>query len=150
MPIASLTLITFMYIKLYTGDFAPRKIKHPVVSESSSGNNNTSIIIYPFWTDLGFMYYYDEEIFTSFDEYNQKLGENNIYRTWGIDDTKEFLKTTESDRIILYENNAPSYDPEHKIFNYMDSLYVRTDSVAFEGGLWVSVFEVNDSIKIQN
>ncbi len=139
-PILSMVLIFFVYKHMYTGNFALRKIKETAEYANSKMNNNTFTMIYPHWADLGFIYYYNPEVFKSINNYEEALRENNIYRTWGIDDTRSFIENMSPPRIILYQNNTPSIDPENILFNYIDSVYTRTDSVAFDGGTVISIF----------
>ena len=144
-PLISIALVAVMYSNIFTGDFAPRKIKNTTDYINTQMNSNTTIFIYPHWADLGFNYYYNKEIFKSIDDYEQKLVANNIYRIWGADDTKSYVENNHPNRIILYQDNTPSVDPQNLVFNYIDSVYTRTDSVLFEGGLVVTIFKTSES-----
>lgn len=138
-------LAVAMYITIYTGDFAPRKVKKSVDYLHSQMDSNTSVIIYPHWADLGFMYYFDREIFQSVENYHQLLKDNNIYQAWGLQDSQEFIRKNPTRRIILFENNTPEIDPGNTVFLYADSVLVRTDSAVFRGGFVVSVFEPHET-----
>ena len=140
-PALSFVLIVVVYTNLNTADYATRKIKDTAEYARSKMDDKTSIILYPHWSDLGFMYYFNPEIFKLVADYGSKLSENNIYRTWGIDDTRIFVENNMPPRILLYQDNTPSVDPKNELFNYLDSIYERTDSMAFVGGTVVSIFE---------
>ena len=139
-PAASLILIVFMYLKMFTGDFAPRHIKESANNIRLKMDNKTSIVIFPYWADLGFVYYYDRSIFKNIQNYDQILEENNILRTWGGDDIKYLLERKIPERLILYQNNTAAVDPENFVYNYIDSLYIKVDSMTFEGGLVATIF----------
>jgi uncharacterized membrane protein len=144
-PIISIALIVVTYMHMFTRDFAPRKLKETTTFIKTQMNDSTSIIIYPYWADLGFVYHYNKAIFKSVDDYSEKLTANNIYRTWGVDDTKSFIENTRPSRVILYQDNTPSIDPPNILFNYIDSIYTRTDSVLFDGGLVVTIFKAQEA-----
>ena len=144
-PVVCIALIVIMYTRIYTEDFAPRKVKKSIEFVRNNTDSNTSIIIYPHWADLGFMYYFDQEIFKSVGEYANLLKENNIYQAWGLQDTKEFLEKNKSRQIILFENNTPEIDPGNSVFLYTDSILVKKDSAVFQGGFVVSIFNSAES-----
>jgi hypothetical protein len=98
------------------------------------------------------MYYYDQEIFKNIDTYEMQLEKNNIYRAWGLDDTRSFLEKNKPQKVIFYQNNTAAIDPGNALFNYIDSSYTRTDSVPFDGGLVVSIFTESeaDSVSTEN
>lgn len=140
-PVAGLVLLVVMYTKMYTGDFAPRGVKETAEFVRTKADPQSTVVIYAHWSDLGFMYYYNQEIFKSVYQYEKLLDENKIYRAWGLDDAKIFVEEKKPERIIFYQNNTGDIDPENKVFNYFDSVYTRTDSVPFHGGMVVSIFK---------
>jgi mannosyltransferase len=139
-PILSLAIVFLMYYKMSTADFAPRRIKQATDFIHTKKDSTTAVIIYAHWADLGFIYHYDRDIFQSVDTYTEELGKNNIYRAWGVKDTKQFLNVKKPGKVIFYQNNTAAIDPENSLFHYIDSTYFRTDSVPFDGGLIVSIF----------
>jgi hypothetical protein len=139
-------LFVAMYMTIYTGDFAPRKVKKSVDYVHSQMDSNTSIIIYPHWADLGFMYYFDQELFQSVENYHELLKDNHIYQAWGLQDSQEFIQKNPTRRIILFENNTPEIDPGNTVFLHADSVLVRSDSAVFRGGFVVSVFEPSETV----
>lgn len=146
-PVASLVLIAIMYMRMFTGDFAPRHVKEATDFIHSQMDSSTNIIIYAYWADLEFIYHYDKEIFKSVDNYEENLNKENIMRTWGVDDVKRLLATQQPGRIVLYQNNTTAIDSENLVFKYIDSVYTRTDSVPIEGGLVVSIFNKNKEMR---
>jgi glycosyltransferase involved in cell wall biosynthesis len=139
-PLAGLVLLVVMYMNMYTEDFAPRGVKKTSDFIRTKANPESTVVIYAHWADLGFMYYYNQDIFKSVYRYEELLAKNNIYRTWGVDDAKIFVEEKKPARIIFYQNNTTDIDPENQVFKYFDSVYARTDSVPFYGGLVVSIF----------
>jgi len=86
------------------------------------------------------MYHYDQKIFKDVDTYEKLLEKNKIYRAWGLNDTRLYLEREKPKKVIFYQNNTAAIDPQNSLFNYIDSVYTRTDSVPFIEGLVVSIF----------
>jgi hypothetical protein len=140
-PLVSLGILFIMYSRMFTGDFAPRHVKETTDFIHSRTDSTTSIIIYAHWADLEFIYHYDRDIFGAVSDYEANLEKENILRTWGVDDVKKIIDKKHPPHIALYQNNTAAIDPENLVFYYIDSIYTRTDSVAFEGGLVVTIFD---------
>ncbi len=149
---ACLILLWMSYSKMFTGDFAPRKVKETTDFVRTKTDSTSTIIIYAHWADLEFMYHYDQEIFKNIDTYEKLLEKNKIYRAWGLNDTRLYLEREKPKKVIFYQNNTAAIDPQNSLFNYIDSVYSRTDSVPFIEGLVVSIFTetVADSGLIEN
>lgn len=140
-PVVSLVLVVLMCINIFTGDSAPRKVKAASDYIKSKMDANSSLIIYPHWADLGLMYYYDQAIFKSVNDYPLKLQEKKIYQAWGVEDMMDFCKNNNPKRIILYQDNPPLTNSKREKFQFLYELYSRTDSVSFESGLTVCIFD---------
>ena len=137
---ACLILLWMSYSKMFTGDFAPRKVKETTDFIHTKTDSTSTIIIYAHWADLEFMYHYDQKIFKDVDTYEKLLEKNKIYRAWGLNDTRLYLEREKPKKVIFYQNNTAAIDPQNSLFNYIDSVYTRTDSVPFIEGLVVSIF----------
>ncbi|NCB07044.1 MAG: DUF2723 domain-containing protein [Bacteroidia bacterium] len=149
-PLLSLVLVVFMYLHIFTGDSAPRKVQAASDFIKSKMDANSSLIIYPHWADLGLMYYYDQAIYKSVNDYPSKLKENKIYQAWGIEDMIDFCKNNNPERIILYQDNPPPTNSKKERFQFLNERYIRTDSVSFEGGLTVCIFkEIKNDFETQ-
>lgn len=148
---ACLILLWMSYSKMFTGDFAPRKVKETTDFIRTKADSTSTIIIYAHWADLEFMYHYDREIFKNVDTYEKLLEKNKIYQAWGLNDTRLYLEREKPKKVIFYQNNTAAIDPQNSIFNYIDSVYTRTDSVPFVDGLVVSIFTetIADTVLIE-
>jgi hypothetical protein len=124
-----------------THDYAPRKVKMAANYVQSKTDSTAVIVIYSHWSDLEFMYHFNNEIFRSVEDYEDLLKKNNIYRAWGLEDTKNHIAANRPQKVIFYNNNTYSLDPENTLFNYFDKNFIRTDSAHFEKGIEVSVFK---------
>jgi hypothetical protein len=139
-PLLSIGMFFLMQWYMETHDYAPRKVKMAANYVHSKTDNSSIIVIYSHWSDLEFMYHYDNEIFKLVDNYEEQLEKNNIYRSWGVEDTKNYVSGKNPQKIIFYNNNTLSIDPEKTLFNYFEDNFERTDSAHFEKGIEVSVF----------
>lgn len=140
-PFLSLGLLLLMYWYMYTGDYAPRKVKMTAEYIQSNTDSNSALVISPYWADLGLMYYLKPEVFKSYRNYNGRLEEHNICRVWNALDTEKYLQENSFDKVILYQNNSAQTDPENSVFRYLNDFFMLTDSTSFHGGLKVAVFE---------
>ena len=139
-PILSIGMLILMGWYMETHDYAPRKVKMAANYIHSKMNTSSEMVIYAHWADLELMYHFDLEIFKSVDNYEELLKENNIFRAWGVDDTKKHFEENISQQIIFYQNNTTAIDPENALFRYFEDNFERTDSAHFEKGIVVSVF----------
>jgi hypothetical protein len=140
-PVLSIGMLILMGWYMETHDYAPRKVKMAATYIQSKTDSTTIIVIYSHWSDLEFMYHFNNEIFRSVENYEDLLEKNNIYRAWGLEDTKNHIETNRTQKVIFYNNNTYSLDPENTLFNYFDKNFIRTDSAHFEKGIEVSVFK---------
>jgi hypothetical protein len=140
-PIIGITLLVVMFLKLKTQNLAVRETQKSANFIQSKINKNSSIIILPQWANLGFMYYFDRDIFMDHENYNSLLNKNKIFPAWGFQDAQRNIQKHCPGRIIYYQNNSKSVDPTNSILNYLDSAYIRTDSAYFQKGISVTIFE---------
>ncbi len=141
LPVASAVLLFAVCSKMYTGDFAVRKIKDSANYLKTKVDENSMVLIHPQWANLGFMYYYAPEIFKDAGNYYQLLNQNKIYPAWSITDAQRVIENDRPQKVIYYQNNSTSIDASNAIYTYLDSAYHCSNSESFDGGLTVSVFE---------
>ena len=107
----------------------------------SKFNDKSAVFIYPQWSNLGFTYYFQPEIYKQPDNYYPLLKEKNIHPLWGRPNIVKFFEEEQHpERVIFYQNNAFN-EESTLILSHLDSLYHRTDSVRFDGGIMVCVFD---------
>jgi hypothetical protein len=143
-PLLSAGLLFLMFWYMSTDDYAPRKVKAATGYIQKNMNDSSTIIIYAHWADLEFNYYYNPEIFKSTTNYDELLNKNKIYRAWSLTDTEIYLKENNFKRVIFYQNNTALIDPENSIFYYLNNNFYKTDSIEFEGGLTVTIFNTEN------
>ncbi|MBK6962996.1 MAG: glycosyltransferase family 39 protein [Bacteroidales bacterium] len=143
-PLAGAVLLVFMFINLriLPDDFSYREVKKAVefVKKYDTDRNKRIIIIYPVWADLPFAYHYDKAIFGDSDNFYNTCPKNDIYRVWGLSHTKNILNAIPGQRVILFmEGNATN--PEERLFEYLDSAYVRIDKAFFPQTFNVGIYD---------
>ncbi len=129
--LSSMVILTAVSLRMYTGDFALRKIKASAEFLKSRTKENCIVLIHPQWANLGLMYYYRPDIFQDVNNYETLLSKNKIYPVWTIVDAKKTIEISQSPRVLYFQDNSISIDPSNAIFNHLDSMYTRTDSVPF-------------------
>ncbi len=152
-PIAGIILIYAMSTGIHfnSNEYGFREVRQAVNYLKKTEKGNSAILIHPRWTDLGFMYYYNKEIFSNVDKYDSLLDANKIYPVWGIKDARERIKNHGSGQMLYYQDGSQATDPDNTIFHYLDSIAVRIDSVYFPQSFYISAFDLKkDSVNIIN
>ena len=149
--ILSLVLLIVLYsqLQINSKDFYYREVQNMVRNVKGKMNNKSIVLIYPYCADLGFMYYFNNNIFEDFDNYDSLLYKNNIFHVWNFGEAKEKLEKSKSMRIIYVQDGQLG---DNKIFNYLDSAYIRIDSTFYPQCFNVCVFEsmVKDSVILKS
>ena len=132
-------LLMFTQLQINSKAFYYREAQNMVNKVRSQLNNNSIILIYPYWADLGFMYYFNRNIYEDFNNYDSLLLKNNIFHVWNLNEAKKTLEKYQNRRIIYIQDGQSG---DNKIFNYLDSIYVQTDRTFYPQCFNVSVFEL--------
>ncbi|MBN2820864.1 MAG: glycosyltransferase family 39 protein [Bacteroidales bacterium] len=150
LPLISLGICAVSFNKMETQNFAVREIKKSTEYIHEKFTTESLIVIFPQWANLGFVYYFNPELFSHTDNYYSILRENGILSSWGLEDALSQIEPREHNRIIYYHNNAKTIDPSNSIYNYLDSLYIRVEEVQFEGGIIVDIFDKKETSSIKS
>lgn len=141
-PATGLAVLIFMcvYMRILPNDFAYREVSKSVDFVKSAKNENSIVILYPFWSDLQFTYYYNREIFTDHQNFYELMKKNDLFNVWGPPHTKQIIEANPNKRVI-YMQDGPMKDPKSSIFSFLDSAYVKRDSVYFPQTIHVCVYD---------
>jgi len=128
----------FLKLQINSKDFYYREVKNSVLAVKQHKTDSTKVLLYPYWTDLGFMYYYDRSIFEDYANFDSLLEAKGFVRYW---DSNHFQhdKNKPGNSRVIYVHNGDLYDTA--IYRYLDSTMVKTDSVFFPQCFVVAVFE---------
>lgn len=140
-PAIGLAVLVVMcvYMRILPNNFAYREVSKSVNFAKSAENENSIVILYPFWSDLQFTYYYNREIFTDYKNFNDLMKKNELYHVWGLTQTKQVTEAN-PDKRIIYIQDGPVSD-KTSIFSFLDSAYVKRDSVYFPQTIRVCVYD---------
>ncbi len=141
-PVIGLVVIIFMgyYIRILPDTFGYREVCKSVNFVKSAENGNRIIILYPFWSDYQFNYYYNTEIFSDPRNYYDLMKKNNIYRVWGLSHTRQVIAAYPNKRVI-YMQDGFGKEQHTSIFRFLDSIYIKRDSVFFPQTINVGVYD---------
>ncbi|MCK9400800.1 MAG: hypothetical protein M0Q51_12510 [Bacteroidales bacterium] len=141
-PASGLVILIFMcvYMRILPNNFAYREVSKSVNFVKNAENENSIIILYPFWSDLQFTYYYNREIFTDHQNFKELMKKNGIYNVWNITETKQAIKANSKKRVI-YVQDGQMLDPKSNIFKFLDSAYVKRDSAFFPQTTRVCIYD---------
>jgi hypothetical protein len=141
-PAIGLVILIFMgvYINILPNDFVYREVSKSVDFVKSAKNENSIVILYPFWSDLQFTYYYNRKIFTDHQNFYQLMKKNDLFNVWDLPNAEQIIKANPNKRVI-YIQDGPMKDPKNNIFRFLDSAYVKRDSVFFPETIKVCVYD---------
>ena len=141
-PLIVLTVVTFMfvYIRILPNHFGYREVSKSVDFVKSAENENSIILIYPVWSDFQFNYYYNQEIFQDHVNYYNVMKENDLYRVWGLPNTKQVIAAHPNRRIIYIQDGAIK-DQKISVFRFLDSAFIKRDSIHFPQTIHVGVYD---------
>jgi hypothetical protein len=140
-PAIGLAVLVVMcvYMRILPNDFAYREVSKSVNFAKSAENENSIVILYPYWSDLQFTYYYNREIFTDHQNFNDLMKKNELFNVWGLYQTKLVTEANPGKRII-YIQDGPMND-KTSIFSFLDSAYIKRDSIFFPQTIQVCVYD---------
>jgi len=141
-PLTGLAVLIFMcvHMRILPNDFAYREVSKSVDFVKSVKNDNSIVILYPFWSDLQFTYYYKREIFIDHQNFYKLMKENELYNVWGFPHTKQIIESN-PDKSVIYVQDGPLNDKKNSIFRLLDSAYVKRDSIYFPQTIHVCIYD---------
>ena len=137
--IIGITIITLFYseLQINSKDFYYREVKNLAENAKRKSNTNSVVLIYPHWADLGFMYYYDRNVFKNYEKYDSLLALKNVHHVWNSYEATDKLKTFNNKRILYVQDGQLD---DLSIFNLLDSTNKLKDSVFYPQCFQLSVF----------
>ncbi len=141
--------IMFRSLEINSNTLYYREVRKAVEFTKGKTSDSTLIIIHPYWTNLGFMYYYNRSIFKDFDHYESKLVEAHIFPVWNKSDVQNIINQYPHNKITYYQDGSLFNDKNNTIYKYLDSVYLRTDSVFYPQCFNVSSFIKKERPSIQ-
>jgi hypothetical protein len=141
-PLAGIAILATMayHIRILPKDFGYREISNAVNYVKSADSDNRVIILYPFWSDYQFNYYYKQHIFKDYRNTEELMKQDGIYKIWGIRQARQIVAANPGKRVI-YLQDGPVKADEGRIFSYLDSALVRRDSVFYPQTFHVGVYD---------
>ena len=138
--VISIFIVILMYFQLQINskDFYYREVQNTINHIKTQSDKNSVYILYPHWVDLGFMYYFDNNIYKNVNDYDSLLKKNRIFPVWNLSEAKEYLTKYKNNRVIYYQDGALD---DKSIFKYLDSTYRRIDSISYPQCFTVGTFE---------
>lgn len=128
----------FTQLQINSKDFYYREVKNAVNNVKSNTNSKSIVLIYPYWADLGFIYYYNRDIYQDIQGYDSLLLKNNIIHVWNIQGAIENIEKYKSNRIIYFQDGQLG---DNTIYNYLDSIYNRLDSSFYPQCFNIGIFD---------
>lgn len=131
----------FRKIEINSKEFYYREVNNAVNYVKTQSDGQHIVIIHPHWTSLNFSYYYNRQIFNDTKHYDEHLAAESIYPVYNVMMARDYVKQNPGKRIIYYQDGSALIDPDATIMKFLDSNFVRRDSVFFPQCFNITVFE---------
>jgi uncharacterized membrane protein len=141
-PLIGLIVLIFMfvYLSILPNHFGYREVSKSVDFVKSAENDSSIILIFPVWSDFQFNYYYNQEIFKDHQNYYDVMKKNDLYRVWGLSHVRKVIAVNPNKRIIYIQDGAIK-DQKISIFRFLDSAYLKRDSMHFPQTIHVGIYD---------
>lgn len=146
LPLVSVFVLASMYyyLQILPRSTGYRELKKSIEYVKSIKKEGDIIIIYPKWSELQFAYYYDRTLFMDHEDIYNTLKKNDVFRVWNQTNASWFIRDYPNRRVIYVQDGVIA-QPNEQIFRYLDTTFVRVDSVHFPFTINVGVYELRDS-----
>lgn len=140
LSIAVAIVLIFMGIHMQTRRefIAYRETKKAVDFVKEHRTNDVLTIVYPHWNDYEFAYYFDQTIFKDIRNFEPHLRDSLVYQVWSLDDAKNYIAKFPNKRIAYFRGGRGFED----INRYLDSTYVRKDSIFFPDCYYIYLYDL--------
>lgn len=141
-PIAGAVVLALMAnrIRILPDDFSNRDVKNAAQFVKANGQSGDTIIIYPFWDNLGFAYYYDRSVFQDVEHFDSRLADQNIFPVWGLEKVESIVEETSPQKVI-YFLNGPAPGDDDGIYKFLSLHYAVADSVFYPQTITILIFD---------
>ncbi len=140
MALSVVVIMMAVKLRILPDDFGRREIKDTVgyVKTIEKQLKNRTILLYPAWSDLPFMYYYDKEVFSNPTNFYENCKEDRIVRVWDSSDLSNKLKHFGDNDIIIVIDRS---DEEAAVFfKAMEKTHTQLQTREFLETYTVGVF----------
>lgn len=136
------------HLRIAPRDFFYRDIRLASQEVKKHYDSNSLVILHPFWSDLGFLYYFDRDIFRDPFHKDKRMQESGLFPVYAPDNVEGTLKAhPEKKKLIYFQESSTFVDPTNAVYHYLDSLFPATDSAFFHEGYRVTVFRIDRSMR---
>lgn len=141
-PIAGAVALSLMAnrMRILPDEFSNREVKNATRFVKANHQPGNAIIIYPYWDDVGFAYYFDSSIFQDEGHFDSRLSEQLIFPVWGLRKVESIVEETFPKRVIYYLN-GPAPGDDDGIYQYLSQQYQLADSVFYPQTLTIFIFD---------
>lgn len=141
-PVAVIILLAMMAnrIRILPDDFSYREVSNSTLFVKQNQQTSDVVILYPYYDELGFSYYYDRSIFEDTKNFQLKLNQKQVFPVWGLEMARSIINKRNSGRIIYYLN-GPLPGEDDGIFQYLSEQYRMVDSIFYPQTFTIAIFE---------
>lgn len=140
-PLAGAVVLALMAnrMRILPDYLSTREVKNAVRFVKARHEPGNAIIIYPYWDNVGFAYYYDRSIFQDAAHFEDRLIEQQIYPVWGLGKVESIVEQISPQKIVYYLD-GPAPGDDDGIYSYLSRHYTVADSTFYPQTFTVFVF----------
>ena len=141
-PLAGAVVLALMAnrMRILPDDFSNRDLRNAARFVKANFQSGNAIIIYPYWDNLGFAYYFDRSDFQDVDHFDSRLDQQKIFPVWGLGKVESIVEETSPQKVIYYLN-GPEPGNDDGIYQYLSSHYAIADSVFYPQTITILIFD---------
>ena len=141
-PLAGLVVLAVMAnrMRILPDDFSYREVKKATRFVQVHHQPENVVIVYPYWDNVGFAYYFDHSVFQDTEHFTSRLDEQHIFPVWVLENVKSIVKEKSPQKIIYYLSGTAPGD-EDGIYQYLLQHYALADSVTYPQFFTILIFD---------
>jgi hypothetical protein len=142
-PVMGLIILLVMVnrMKILPKDFSYREVKNATNYVIDNKQIGDIVLLYPYWSDNEFSYYFDRTIFSDPMNLNERLAQVKVFPVWNQGMAESIIKRKHCKRVIYYLN-GPNPDEDDAIFCYLKEKFALIECTLYPQTISVSIFEV--------
>jgi uncharacterized membrane protein len=141
-PVLGLIILLMMMnrMRILPDDFSYREVKNATAYVKTNLQYGDIVLLYPYWSDKEFSYYFDRRIFSDTENLTKQLAQEKVFPVWDKR-TAETIVNTHNSRRIIYYLNGPSLGDDNGIFRFLSEKFTIIDSTFYPQTISITIFK---------
>jgi len=141
-PVLGLIILLMMVnrMRILPDDFSYREVKNATTYVKKNMHYGDIVLLYPYWSDNEFSYYFERAIFSDPANLTKKLGLRKVFPVWSKNMAESIVNNHVNKRVIYYSNGPTPVDDDG-IFRFLSEKFTLIDSTFYPQSISIAIFE---------